>query len=138
LQKSHQKCQKWYIGDNRYIARSFTYWLSPITSFHHIGHPRYYRDILESVPFHSTTKGDLCDLFCSPPDPRPRLVLSCKENCISNLEVVVGKSTLSTMNVIESTYKFDVLWPISRQPLKTLGCGFLRMKELGGSFIISK
>jgi hypothetical protein len=24
------------------------YW-SPITSFHHIRHPRYYRDILESV-----------------------------------------------------------------------------------------
>jgi len=42
------------IGDNRYIARSFTYWLCPITSFHHIyniGYPRYYRDILESVPF---------------------------------------------------------------------------------------
>ncbi len=40
------------LGDNRYIARSFTYWLSPITSFHHhIGYPRYYRDILESVPF---------------------------------------------------------------------------------------
>jgi hypothetical protein len=26
------------------------YWLSPITSFHHIGDNRYYRDILESVP----------------------------------------------------------------------------------------
>jgi hypothetical protein len=25
------------------------YWLSPITSFHHIGDNRYYRDILESV-----------------------------------------------------------------------------------------
>ena len=48
--KSHKKCQKWYIGDNRYIARSFTYWLFLIASFHHIGYPRYYRDILESVP----------------------------------------------------------------------------------------
>jgi hypothetical protein len=26
------------------------YWLSSITSFHHIGDNRYYRDILESVP----------------------------------------------------------------------------------------
>ena len=25
------------------------YWLSPITSFHHIGDNRYYRDILESI-----------------------------------------------------------------------------------------
>ena len=42
LQKSHQKCQKWYIGSNWYIARSFTYWLSPITRFHHIGYPRWW------------------------------------------------------------------------------------------------
>ena len=30
------------------------YWLSPITSFYHIGDNRYYRDILESVPTLST------------------------------------------------------------------------------------
>ena len=27
----------------------FECWLSPIISFHHIGYPRYYRDLLESV-----------------------------------------------------------------------------------------
>jgi hypothetical protein len=44
------------------------YWLSPITSFHHIGDNRYYRDILESVPtlrreVHSQPY-PLCDRLC--------------------------------------------------------------------------
>jgi hypothetical protein len=38
-----------YIGDNQYIGVFSPYWLSPITSFHHIGDNRYYRDILESI-----------------------------------------------------------------------------------------
>ena len=37
------------MEDNRYIAGVFTILVIPITSFHHIGDNRYYRDILESV-----------------------------------------------------------------------------------------
>jgi hypothetical protein len=51
------------------------------------------------------------------------------------------------MNVIarhpvhKCTYKFksfDILWPRSQQPLRTLGCGLLWMKEFGLCFILSK
>jgi len=44
-----------YIGDNQYIGVFSPYWLSPITSFHHIGDNQYYRDILESISNHSRT-----------------------------------------------------------------------------------
>jgi hypothetical protein len=57
-----------YIGDNQYIAGVFTVWLSPITSFHHIGDNRYYRDILESVPTRL--------------DPRHQLRLDPRHQCL--------------------------------------------------------
>jgi hypothetical protein len=40
IAKITQKMPKIYIGDNRYIAWSFTYWLSPITTFHHVSDPQ--------------------------------------------------------------------------------------------------
>jgi hypothetical protein len=49
LQKSHQKCQNDISGITDILPGVSPYWLSPITSFHHIGDNRYYRDILESV-----------------------------------------------------------------------------------------
>jgi hypothetical protein len=49
--KNHTKNAKNDISGISDILPGFSpYWLSPITSFHHIGNNRYYRDILESVP----------------------------------------------------------------------------------------
>jgi len=57
MQKTHRNCKnhtknaKNDISGITDILPGFSpYWLSPITSFHQIGYPRYYRDILESVP----------------------------------------------------------------------------------------
>jgi hypothetical protein len=48
--KNHTKNAKNDISGITDILPGFSpYWLSPITSFHHIGDNRYYRDILESV-----------------------------------------------------------------------------------------
>ena len=56
MQKTHRNCKnhtknaKNDISGITDILPGFSpYWLSPITSFHHIGDNRYYRDILESV-----------------------------------------------------------------------------------------
>jgi hypothetical protein len=47
---NHTKIAKNDISGIADILPGFSpYWLSPITSFHHIGDNRYYRDILESV-----------------------------------------------------------------------------------------
>jgi hypothetical protein len=52
-EKTHRNCKnhtKNDISGTTDILPVFSpYWLSPITSFHHIGDNRYYRDILESV-----------------------------------------------------------------------------------------
>jgi len=48
--QNHTKNAKNDISEITDILPGFSpYWLSPIISFHHIGYPRYYRDILESV-----------------------------------------------------------------------------------------
>jgi hypothetical protein len=43
-----------------------SYWLSPITSFHHIGDNRYYRDILESVTGLTTNSLMICTHLGTP------------------------------------------------------------------------
>ena len=49
--KNHTKNAKSDTSGITYILPGFSpYWLSLITSFHHIGDNRYYRDILELVP----------------------------------------------------------------------------------------
>jgi hypothetical protein len=59
MQKAHRNCKNHtknakndISGITDILPRFSPYWLSPITSFHHIGEVgdnRYYRDILESV-----------------------------------------------------------------------------------------
>ena len=56
MQKTHRNCKihtknaKNDISGITDILPGFSpYWLSPITTFHHIGNNRYYREILESV-----------------------------------------------------------------------------------------
>jgi hypothetical protein len=54
--KNHTKNAKNDISGITDILPGFSpYWSTPITSFHHIGDNRYYRDILESVTSLSET-----------------------------------------------------------------------------------
>jgi hypothetical protein len=56
--KNHTKNAKNDISGITDVLPGFLpYWLSPITSFHHIGDSRYYRDILESVTSLSARAG---------------------------------------------------------------------------------
>jgi hypothetical protein len=56
MKKTHRNCKNHtknakndISGTTDILPGVSLYWLSPITSFHHIGDNRYYRDILESV-----------------------------------------------------------------------------------------
>jgi hypothetical protein len=49
LQKSHKDAKNDISGITDILPGPSPYWLSPITNFHHIGYPRYYRDILVPV-----------------------------------------------------------------------------------------
>jgi hypothetical protein len=49
MHKNTQNAKNDISGITDILTGFSPYWLSPITSFHHIGDNRYYRDILESV-----------------------------------------------------------------------------------------
>jgi hypothetical protein len=49
VQKTHKKCKNKYISSNRYIAGWRGSDIVLVHSFHHIGYPRYYRDILQLI-----------------------------------------------------------------------------------------
>jgi hypothetical protein len=78
MQKTHRNCKnhtknaKNDISGITDILPGFSpHWLSTITSFHHIGDDRYYRDILESVPtLTSVPSDDRASAPAVPPAPR--------------------------------------------------------------------
>jgi hypothetical protein len=49
MQKTHKKCKNRYIGSHRYIAGWRRSDMVLVYRFHHIGYPRYYRDVLDSI-----------------------------------------------------------------------------------------